>query len=146
MISVAFFSEFGAYIGVPVAEPGFTLGSPPGPVKRNVAPVQAAFGAVGWSPDGDVYYEYEAVTTGSYNGADWGGCPCPTCLTLTAFGDVDGKNGVGAVIYVSPDATGAVSCTSAIGGLAAPIDPATGLPVYNQVRAYPKTPGVADAY
>ena len=147
---MAFFSEFGAYIGVPLAEPGTTLGNSPVPTKRSVAPLQVAFSQLGWAPDGDVFYDYEAATTGSYNGpaGNHPGCGCPTCLALTAYGNVDDDVEIGVVAYFSPDAAGVATCPAAtlIGGLAPPIDPVTLTPVLNEVRAYPKVPGVVDDY
>lgn len=145
---IAYFTEFDGFIGVPNAEPFTTLGAAPSAAKRSNAAVVAAFAPVGWSPEGDVYYDYEAATTQAANGpaGDSASCACPTCLTLTAFGDTDGDTQIGAVIYVATDSTGAVSCPSAAFGLTAPIDPNSGLPVYNTVRAYPKTAGVADDF
>jgi prepilin-type N-terminal cleavage/methylation domain-containing protein len=76
---------------------------------------QAAFGALGWAPEGDVHYTYHTNTTN--------GCTCTLCFTATAYGDVDGDGQVSAVMYVEPqrDNTDAIIgvCKS---GLPAPFD------------------------
>ena len=58
----AFHAEHGAYIGVPLAEPGNSQSSLPIATKRSVVELEAAFASVGWTPDGDVFYDYDAAT------------------------------------------------------------------------------------
>jgi type IV pilus assembly protein PilA len=76
---------------------------------------QNAYGALGWEPEGDVHYSYQANTMNS--------CSCSLCFTVTAYGDVDGDGQVSAVMYVDPqrDNTDAImgTCQS---GLPAPLD------------------------
>ncbi|MBW2268204.1 MAG: prepilin-type N-terminal cleavage/methylation domain-containing protein [Deltaproteobacteria bacterium] len=76
---------------------------------------QAAFGELGWEPEGDIHYAYQVNSATS--------CTCAICFTATAYGDVDSDGKVSAVMYVQPqrDSAGAVtgSCQS---GLPAPLD------------------------
>lgn len=85
---------------------------PPTPIKMTWDPAtQAFFDTVGWRPDGNVYHSYEVAS-------DCGsGCTEETCFTLVAHGDVDGRNGMSAAMYVHPtDAAGtAISCPSFLG-------------------------------
>ena len=110
----SFFAEHGAYIGVPIAEPGNTQSTVPGALKRGVDELSAAFGSVGWSPDGDVFYDYDAVSTGVFNGAggDHPGCTCTTCLTLSAYGDVDGDGSQSSTSSPTSSATSAIRASS----------------------------------
>jgi prepilin-type N-terminal cleavage/methylation domain-containing protein len=90
------------------------------------------FGIVGWRPDGNVFYTYEVESNcaGLCSNQD-------TCFTIVAHGDVDGKNGMGAVMYVHPmkDAGGGVvaSCPSFL-GYAAPVQ--QGVTVYDAPAVY----------
>ena len=92
-----------------------------------------AFSSVlGWEPDGQVFYSYEARTGET--------CPCDLCFTAAAHGDVDGDGSVGAVIYVHPqtDSLGNVTgtCTTHLFGYSAPLRPATGDPIYEEAAVY----------
>ena len=140
----AFYNEFGQYVGVPIAEPGNTQGTTPGGAKRSVAELEVAFGAVGWSPDGDVFYDYDAVASNVSNGvaAAHPGCSCPTCLTLTAYGNVDNDGGGGMVVFFQADDLGNV-CNTGLFNHPPPVD-LNGDAVLNTVIAYPVTPGIDD--
>lgn len=142
----AFHAEHGAYIGVPIAEPGNTQGSLPGGQKRGVSELSTAFGSVGWTPDGEVFYDYDAVSTGVFNGAgaDHPGCSCPTCLTVSAYGDVDGDGSQSMVVYFQPDDLGNV-CNTGLFNQPPPVD-VNGDPIHSSVVAYPAAPGVADDF
>ena len=61
-----------------------------------MAPISAAFQAIGWAPEGDVFYDYDSHTPGD---GMLGPCLCAagTCFTASAYGDLDG-NGTPAVI------------------------------------------------
>ena len=72
----AYFGERGAHIGVPAAEPGQSLGNAPSEQRRDVAPLAAAFANLGWTPDGNVYYDYDAIGSQTENGLDGAGCSC----------------------------------------------------------------------
>ena len=93
---------------------------------------EAFFNTVGWRPDGNVYYTYEVTS-------NCGSCTDQTCFTVVGHGDVDGKNGMGAVMFVHPvtDAAGnpTASCNSFL-GYGTPIRPGTGAPVYDEPALY----------
>ena len=55
----------------------------------------AAYAALGWKPEGDVFYSYESNTGAT-------ACTCTLCFTATAYGDVDGNGKVSAMMYVEP--------------------------------------------
>ena len=138
----SFYAENGAYIGVPVAEPGNTQATLPGPNKRPVGELTAAFASVGWTPDGAVFYDYDAVSTGVFNGAgaDHPGCSCPTCLTVTAYGD--GSQSM--IAFFEPDVLGNV-CNTGLFNLLPPLD-ANGDPILGSVAYYPPALGVSDDF
>ncbi|MEE2663929.1 MAG: prepilin-type N-terminal cleavage/methylation domain-containing protein [Myxococcota bacterium] len=146
MAQKSFHAEYGAYIGVPLAEPGNTQGSLPGGQKRSVAELSAAFGPVGWTPEGDVFYDYDAVSTGVFNGAgaDHPGCACSSCLTISAYGDLDADGSQSMVVYFQPDELGNV-CNTGLFNQPPPVD-LNGDPIHASVVAYPPAPGVADDF
>jgi prepilin-type N-terminal cleavage/methylation domain-containing protein len=61
------------------------------------------FGELGWSPEGEPYFNYKVV-------ADPGGCPAPgnpcSSFTAEAASDLDGDGTLNYWGYVHPDATG----------------------------------------
>jgi type IV pilus assembly protein PilA len=67
---------------------------------------EAAFGELGWAPEGQVYYSYHTNTATN--------CTCTLCFTATAYGDVDGNGSISAVMYVQNQ--GPDSCRSGMGG------------------------------
>jgi type IV pilus assembly protein PilA len=88
-----------------------------------------AFAELGWRPEGQVYYSYDA-NAGST------GCTCAACFTVSAIGDVDDDGIPSAVMYVHPETTADgvfVQCPSGIGGFFAPVDPVSDQPLYNTV-------------
>jgi prepilin-type N-terminal cleavage/methylation domain-containing protein len=122
----AYLAAHDVFVGVAPAEPGNTQGTTPGEGARESAPLDAAFAAVGWAAEGNVYFDYD--TNSQALGI---GCACPRCFTATAYGDIDGDNSGSAVMYVHPDAAGN-SCLSAQFGYTTPVD-AGGNPIYDQV-------------
>jgi len=138
----AYHAEHGAYIGVPIAEPGFTQGSVPSGTKRDVTELSNAFASVGWSPDGNVFYDYDAATTGSINGADHPACTCANCITMAAYGDIDDDGSEAVIVYVQPDDSGN-SCTTGLFGFGVPVS-SSGDPQFNEIVRIPV--GVADNY
>jgi prepilin-type N-terminal cleavage/methylation domain-containing protein len=91
----------------------------------------AFFSIVGWRPDGNVFYTYEAESSCG------GGCNDQNCFTLVAHGDVDDDNDLGAVMYVHPmtnaSGTPIASCNSAIRpALSVPVRPGTSTEVYDE--------------
>jgi type IV pilus assembly protein PilA len=91
---------------------------------------EAAYGELGWKPEGQVAYSYDTNTGATP-------CTCAECFTATAAGDVDDDDLNSAVMYVHPeiDASGAVvgECPSGLFGFGTPIDANTGAPVYDNV-------------
>jgi type IV pilus assembly protein PilA len=95
------------------------------------AAAQAAFAELGWGPEGKVYYAYAA-----YTNVSGGGCgACDLCFTGVAYGDVDGNGVMQGVMYVHPEPVGGVvvECTEPFRGWGAPLDPVSGLPIYDAV-------------
>jgi type IV pilus assembly protein PilA len=87
------------------------------------------FAPLGWHPEGQVYYSYEANTPLDTGVAKT--CNCNLCFTATAYGDVDGDGNVSAVMYVHPEGGGA--CAALFEGFGTPTRPGSGAPVYNEV-------------
>ena len=68
---------------------------------------EAAFGPLGWAPEGQVYYSYQCNVC----------CADGLCFTASAYGDVDNDGFPSAVMYVEPEA--GTECPS---GLPAPLN------------------------
>lgn len=119
------FSEFSSYTRVATAEPGTSLGTLPGTAKRPWTPgAELAFSAVGWRPEGDVYYDY-IVETGT-------NCPQNDCFTAVAYGDADGDGNLSVVQYVQPNAAGLAEADPVL-GFGVPTEPSTGRVRLNEV-------------
>jgi len=90
----------------------------------------AAYAALGWKPEGSVFYSYESNTGAT-------ACTCTLCFTVSAFGDVDGDSAPSAIMYVHPsvDAAGAVTgeCPAGLFGFGTPVRPQSGQPIYDSV-------------
>ena len=84
-----FFAEFGAY--VPAA-------ANPGAPTSQKAPwgTPVDFGSMGWAPEGDVYFQYDASVAGS-------------SYSLSAVGNLDGAGANSEYGYIHPDAAGALA-------------------------------------
>ncbi len=119
---IAYSHEFGVFIPVLVSQPGGGLGS----VGRPWTPANtAAFGGLGWNPEGTVYFDYD-VNTGA------GCCPNLDCFTATGYGDLDNDGTVALIMYVQPDGFGG-TCNAAN-----PVAAGFGVPpVMNQVAQNP---------
>ena len=97
------------------------------------ADAMAAFGELGWSPEGEVFYSYAAFTSATAPGC--GGCPL--CFTGAAYGNVDGSpGGPQLILYVHPDVIGGgvVACNDGIYNLPPVVD-SSGSPIYDTVVA-----------
>jgi type IV pilus assembly protein PilA len=114
----AYFAEFNDFVPV-MSEPFGTLGVLPTSTKRQKAGIETGFAAVGWVPDGDVFFDYDTTTPID---PGTGTCTCvDTCFTATAYGDLDGDADMSAMIFSHPDSLGNY-CESGVLGLSAPID------------------------
>lgn len=123
----AYFAEFNVFVDA-LPEPSTALGGNPLPTKRDNLSIEQSvdFRAVGWVPDGDVYYDYDTATPAN------AACTCvDSCFTATAYGDLDGDGLVSAMMYVHPDVAGN-DCASALFGYTAPVD-GTGSPIHDEV-------------
>ncbi len=120
----AYFAEFGDYIGV-VAEPTGSTGTPPSQTKRDYTGVGAAFGAVGWTPEGDVFFDYDTNTSDL-------GCACTSCFTAAAYGDLDGNMQLSVMLFVQPDINTVNWCQTALLAQDPPLN-AQGLRIFHTV-------------
>lgn len=118
-----YYAQFDTYPTVGPAEPGATLGDVPGEIARSGDAIATAFGDVGFAPEGQVRYDYD--TNGPL------GCGCQECFTASAYGDVDGDGGMGAVMFVHPQPDG-TACPSGMFGYGTPVN-ADGAPMYDTV-------------
>lgn len=88
----AYRAEYNVFVPASIPQPGGGLG----PSKRAWTPAaDADFAAIGWRPEGHVYYDYAV---------DIDDVGCPGCMTVTAFGNVDGNPDLSLVQYVVPTA------------------------------------------
>lgn len=112
----AYFAEFNDFVPV-AAEPSFTLATAPTTIKRDRTPVETAFATVGWTPDGDVFFDYDTATaTDPLTGT----CTCTeSCFTSTAYADLDGDGSLSVLLYTHPDALGGF-CETGQGGNQSP--------------------------
>jgi prepilin-type N-terminal cleavage/methylation domain-containing protein len=121
-LQTGYFGENGSH----PAAPPVPLG-PPGLKQNWDAAAVAAFGTIGFSTEGSVYYVYEMNSSSL-------ACACPSnaCYTAAAYGDSDRDGNVAAVAFFHADAGGTVCdlVTLPLGGL--PIDPVDGLPILEQ--------------
>lgn len=124
----AFSAEYNRYVGAAPA-PIDPLSPDPVDWEGGVTP---GFAALGWKPDGDVFYRYDT------NAADIDAGCCVGCFTATAYSDIDDNGLVAALMVVSPSiadqANPPSTCQSTIlaGTVNPPIDQA-GAPIYDTV-------------
>lgn len=114
--------EFGVFIPVLVSQPGGGLGSTGRPWT---AVHTAAFGGLGWNPEGNVFFDYDVNTGG-------GCCPNLDCFTATGYGDLDTDGTVALIQFAKPDGFGN-TCNAANGAAAGFGVP----PTLNQVAQNP---------
>jgi prepilin-type N-terminal cleavage/methylation domain-containing protein len=121
-LQTSFFGENGSH---PAAVP-VPLG-PPGEKQNWDAAAAAAFGNIGFTTEGSVYYVYDTNSTAS-------GCACPSngCFTASAYGDSDRDGNIAVVAFFHADAGGAVCPVQVFPAIGPPIDPSDGLPIVEQ--------------
>jgi prepilin-type N-terminal cleavage/methylation domain-containing protein len=95
--SDAYYAEYQTYVTTGVPVPG-GIAAIAGIQKRlwNAA-AEAAFAQLGWIPEGAVFYDYG--TNAGTGGGSACSCPPGTCVTATAYGDVDGDGALAEVVY-----------------------------------------------
>ncbi len=110
----AYFAEFNAFVSSE-PEPWFTSGALATRTKRDAAPIDVSFAAVGWVPEGDVFYDYDTATVKDPLA---GSCALCTgdCFTASAYGDLDGNGLFSILIYAHADPTGGYCTTGLVAG------------------------------
>jgi type IV pilus assembly protein PilA len=101
---------------------------------------QAAFGELGWAPEGQVYYSYAAYTNATATTGN--NCSaCPLCFTAAAYGDVDGNGSTQVIMFVHPEDVGGAQawCNEELLLNPPPIDPASGNIILDAVAARSNT-------
>ena len=136
-MQTAYFGENGSHpavIPVPLGPPG---------LKQNWdAASTAAFGTLGFSAEGSVFYVYDTNSSG-------GACACPSnaCFTASAYGDSDRDTNIAVVAFFHADGSGTVCPTQVFPAIGPPIDPLDGLPILEQpVDIFQYSGPVADDY
>ena len=124
-----YFAEYGLYIGTGAQAPAAAPNS-----SKTPWPVPAVdFDTVGWSPEGDVYFVYMALVSG-------------TAYSLAAQGDLDQGGATSDFGYIHPDPNGAVAGDpfggGCVGGVFNAANP--GVPLPNTVGACTQNDGQAD--
>jgi prepilin-type N-terminal cleavage/methylation domain-containing protein len=140
----SYYAEFSNFVsGTP--EPGFSSGTLPISIKRDKAPIGAVYAAVGWEPDGDVFYDYDTATPAGPLNGNCGACTAG-CFTSSAYGDLDGDGLYSIMILAHPDPTGNY-CTTGYGGNGGPFIPPVapdGSRMLSQVARIPPRDGPDD--
>ena len=118
----AYFSEFGTYVDGAVSPTAF------GGTTKTVFADQGGFGKIGWAPEGQVYFNYEVVT--SANGKK--------AYVAAAAADIDGNTVAQAWGYVHPAAGNTTTAGTTPTGdrascLATGIPTDAASPTFNQV-------------
>jgi type IV pilus assembly protein PilA len=100
-------------------------------------PSEAAWGDLGWFPEGQVYYSYMSNVC----------CATGLCFTASAYGDVDGNGTPAAVMFVHPETNsdGGV-VTECPSGLPDPFDFGTPTRANGKVYEQVATHGTTDRF
>jgi len=138
-LEIGHFGANGVFWGAAPMPPGL-----PTPYKRTWDAVsKAAFGGLGYEPEGSIVYSYDV----NDEPAD---CACPvgmngraTCFSASAYGDLDGDNGIAVISYFHTDPVGN-TCVSAVGTNPPPIDPLSGNPMLDRPVLIPVGAGSDD--
>lgn len=112
----SYFAEFNNYVPA-AAEPSFTLGQAPTTVVRDSTAIGTAFEDIGWTPEGDVFFDYDTATA---DDPLTGTCTCTeACFTSSAYGNLDGDSSLSVLLYTHPDPLGGF-CETGQGGNQSP--------------------------
>ena len=118
----SYFTEYTVY--VPVA-PQPAVGSPD--TKRAWTPLaEAAYGTIGFHPDGAVLYDYGVAV-------DLAQCPQADCFTAIAYGDANADGQLALIMYAQPNANAQVTLDPLFPALGLPLDPVSGRQRINEV-------------
>ena len=119
-----YFSEYGIYVGTPVTPPGTVPSN-----RKNLWPAPAVppvgFDQMGWSPEGEVFFVYQAII-GAGAGATGAGA-----FSLQAQGDLDADGTFSNFAYVHPGVANVAGIAPPLGGdcvAAGTYDAITGAP------------------
>jgi len=128
-----YFAEFNQFVLV-LQEPGTTDVSSPTGVKRPVGSVTSAFSAVGWTPEGDVYFDYDTAAPGHP------ACSLCTdgCFTASAYGNLDEDLSISEFVYFHANAAGQF-CFVGNSGKGPPQDPVTTNIMWDQAVHHPNS-------
>ena len=126
-----YFAEFSSFVAA-APEPGATSGEVPSNAKRSVAPLSDAFSSLGWTPEGDVFFDYDTSVPG------FGNCSCTVCFTATAYGNLDMAGGMSEITFFHPDAAGGF-CTVGVSGHGPPADPVTSDVIWDTPVRHPSS-------
>lgn len=118
----SYYAEYDQFLSA-ATEPFSTTGLLPSRTKRNsqafTQNIPLSFAAIGWAPEGEVYFDYDTATPAVPWAAN---CTCTeSCFTSTAYGDLDGDLVLSAVIYAHPDTRGNF-CDAGFGGYQPPFN------------------------
>ena len=130
----SYFAEFNIFVAT-ASEPAGALGVPPTSTTRDSSSIDTAFAAVGWVPEGDVFFDYDTATNANQLG---GSCAAGAPkFTATAYGDLDGDNLLSIVVYAHPDSTGLFCGTGQSGDRSPPVNIAGALRFDEPARLLP---------
>ena len=110
----AYFAEFNAFVSSE-PEPWFTSGVLAMQTKRDSAPINASFAAVGCVPEGNVFYDYDTATVADPLAGSCALC-AGNCFTSSAYGDLDGNGLFSILIYAHADPNGGYCTTGLVAG------------------------------
>jgi prepilin-type N-terminal cleavage/methylation domain-containing protein len=110
----AYYAEFNTYVASN-PEPLFTSGDLPTQTKRDSTPINVSFAAVGWAPEGDVFFDYDTATVATPLLGSCALC-AGDCFTSSAYGDLDGNGLFSILIYAHADPTGGYCTTGLVAG------------------------------
>ena len=116
-----YFSEYSVFVAV-APQPAGAL---PSSAKRPWTPAaDAAYGTVGFSPEGAVYHDYDVNADPTV---------CADCFTVSAYGDADGDGWLSLVQYVHAAGGAPPLPSGTLPAWGVPVDPTSGRPILDAV-------------
>jgi prepilin-type N-terminal cleavage/methylation domain-containing protein len=130
----SYFAEYNTFVAT-ASEPAGALGVAPTSTTRDSTSINAAFAAVGWVPEGDVFFDYDTATNANaLAGTCAAGAPK---FTATAYGDLDGDTLLSIIVFAHPDSTGLFCGTGQSGDRSPPVGASGGLRFDEPARLLP---------